>query len=414
MSIALPLEPAEIRANFPAFAEPSLVGWAHFENAGGSYPSARAMDALFAYYRRLKVQPYHPSPAAMEAGEMMDRAYRRLAALYNVPEEAIHFGPSTSQNTYVLARAFARYLRPGAAIIVTNQDHEANSGALRRLATEAFEIREWRVNPETGHLDLKDLDRLLDARVGLVAFPHASNIVGEINPAAAICARIKAAGAISIVDGVAYAPHGPPDISAIGADVYLISTYKTFGPHQGVMVIRPELGKALPNQGHFFNDKAIRKRLTPAGPDHAQVAAAAGIADYYDILAALGGPVPNLGDSFRRAHDLSRAQEAALMAPLLEFLRGRNDIRLIGPREVEGRVPTISIVGNRPGAELAAAMAEHKIMAGGGHFYAARLVEALGIDPDKGVLRLSFLHYTSPAEIERVIDALIKVLKGRP
>ncbi|MEX0860330.1 MAG: aminotransferase class V-fold PLP-dependent enzyme [Cucumibacter sp.] len=413
-SVPLPLDPQTIRAHFPAFAEPSLTGWGFFENSGGSYPCAQVLDRLFTYYRRLKVQPYAPFPASTEAGEAMDFAHERMGKLLNVPTEAIHFGPSTSQNTYVLARAFARYLRPGATIVVTNQDHEANSGALRRLAAEAFEIREWRVNPETGHLDPKDLDRLLDSRVGLVAFPHASNIVGEINPAAEICRRIAGAGAISVVDGVSYAPHGPPDVGAIGADVYLISTYKTYGPHQGVMAVKPDLARALPNQGHYFNDKQLRKRLTPAGPDHAQIAASAGIADYYEALAASPGPIPDGADPFRRAHDLMRAEETALLAPLLEFLRTRNDIRLIGPSTPEGRAPTVAIAGNRPGAELAEQLAAHKIMAGGGHFYSVRLLEALGIDPERGVLRLSFVHYTSPVEIERAIEALIKVFKGRP
>jgi len=410
----LPLDPNAVRAHFPAFAEPGLAGQAFFENAGGSYTCRQVLDILDRFYRRTKVQPHAPYPAAAAAGAAMDRAYERLAEVFNVPVEAIHFGPSTSQNTYVLARAFARYLRPGAAIVVTNQDHEANTGAFRRLASEAFELREWRIDRETGHLDLGDLDRLLDAKVGLVAFPHASNIVGEVNPVAEICSKVAEADAVSVVDGVSYAPHGPPDVAALGADIYLMSTYKTYGPHQGVMCVAPGLGRGLPNQGHYFNDADIRKRLTPAGPDHAQIAAAAGIADYYQALAALGDPAPDAASPFRHADDLMRAQEAALMTPLLEFLTGRGDIRLIGPRTPAGRVPTIAIAASRPGIELAADLAAHGVMAGGGHFYATRLLEALGVAPDHGVLRLSFVHYTAPSEIEKLIAALERVLKGRP
>jgi len=101
---------------------------------------------------------------------------------------------------------------------------------------------------------------------------------------AEITAKARAAGAISVVDGVAAVPHGLPDVEALGADVYLFSTYKTWGPHQGVMVIRPDLAKRAENQGHAFNAGEIHKRLTPAGPDHAQIAALAGIADYLDSI----------------------------------------------------------------------------------------------------------------------------------
>ncbi len=409
----LPLDPAAVRAHFPAFSEPSLDGWAFFENAGGSYPCGEVVDRLADFYRRTKVQPYAPYPAAEAAGEAMEAAYRRLAAVFNVTADAIHFGPSTSANTYALARAFARHFRPGAAIIVTNQDHEANSGAFRRLATEAVEVREWRVDPVTGHLDIAGLERLLDDKVALVAFPHASNIVGEFNPAAEICALVAEAGAISVVDGVATAPHGPPDVAAVGADIYLVSTYKFYGPHLGLMTVRPSLAKALPNQGHYFNDADLGKRLTPAGPDHAQIAAAAGIAEYLEAIAALaGGTEP--ADPYRRAFAAIRAQEQALMAPLVAFLAGRPDVRLIGPAGTGNRAPTFSLATRQPAAELAASLADHKIMAAGGHFYAVRVLEALGIDPAHGVLRLSFLHYTTQDEIDRLIEALKRVLAGRP
>ena len=106
--------------------------------------------------------------------------------------------------------------------------------------------------------------------------------MAQINPVAEIARRAKAAGAVTVVDGVSYAPHGLPDVDALGADVYLFSLYKTYGPHQGLMVIRKPLLEALGNQGHYFNAAYPRKRLVPAGPDHAQVAAARGIAEYFD------------------------------------------------------------------------------------------------------------------------------------
>lgn len=405
------LDLAFVRRQFPAFAEPTLEGWAFFENAGGSYPCRQVVRRLTEFYTKTKVQPYAPYPASRRAGALMDEAYQRLATCLNVGDDEVHFGPSTSQNTYVLAQALRPLWAEGDEIVVTNQDHEANSGAWRRLAATGIVVREWQVDPETGHLDPAGLEALLSERTRLVAFPHASNIVGEINPVAEIAAKARTAGAITVVDGVSYAPHGLPDVEALGVDVYLFSSYKTYGPHQGVMAVRRALAEKAENQGHYFNAADIRKRLIPAGPDHAQIAALAGVADYVDALYTQHFTTNLAADGrARRVHDLMRGHEIALMRPLLDYLAGRNDIRLIGPREPENRAPTIAIHHRRPGEELAAELAEHRIMAGGGSFYADRLVEALGIDPAHGVLRLSFVHYTAPEEVERLIGALDAVL----
>ncbi|MDB5541515.1 MAG: aminotransferase class V-fold PLP-dependent enzyme [Devosia sp.] len=411
MTADLPLDTNLIRAEFPAFREPSLDGWAFLENAGGSYTSQQVLKRLDHYYRATKVQPYGFYPASREAGAAMDLAHRRMAQALNVGMDWIHFGPSTSANTYTLGNAFAGWLKPGDAIVVTNQDHEANSGAWRRLADRGMVIREWKVDPQTGHLDPAALDKLLDSKVRAVCFPHASNIVGEINPVAEIAQKAKSFGAVTVVDGVSYAPHGLPDLLSLGCDIYLFSAYKVYGPHQGVMAVRPSLASELPNQGHFFNETQPRKRLVPAGPDHAQIAASAGIADYLERVGELAGDRVEGANPFRKAHAAIRAQEEILLAPLMEFLRSKNNVRLIGPTDPSKRAPTVSLALSELAIEAADRLSRHKIMAGGGHFYAYRLLEALGLNPGHGVLRLSFTHYTSPAEIQQLIGALDAELK---
>jgi selenocysteine lyase/cysteine desulfurase len=406
MSISLPLDPQLVRAEFPSFRQPDLKDFAFFENAGGSYTCAAVLNRMRAYYWNTKVQPYGSYPASRAAGEAMDEAYRRIAQALNITEDWIHFGPSTSANTYTLGRAFAGWFKGGDAIIVTNQDHEANSGAWRHLVARGVELREWKVNRESGHLDLAELDRLLDSKVRLIAMPHASNIVGEINPVADVVRRARSFGALTVIDGVSYAPHGLPDLLALGCDIYLFSTYKTYGPHQGLMAIRPSIAADLPNQGHFFNETKPRYRLTPAGPDHAQIAASAGIVDYLEKVAGIAGDAVQGPNSHRRAHNAMRAQETILIAPLLEYLRGKNGIRLIGPDDPARKVPTISIVTDRPAAHVAGMISRHNVGVGGGHFYGYRVLEALGVNPAHGVLRLSFVHYTTPEEISRLIAAL--------
>lgn len=402
-----------VRAQFPAFDSPVLSSHAFFENAGGSYPCRAVVERLTRFYTHRKVQPYAPYPASQLAGAEMDEARTRLAEMMNVAREEVSFGPSTSANTYVLAQAVRGWLRDqaGAAIVVTHQDHESNTGVWRRLAEDGVEVREWQIDPQTGSLDPQDLRGLLaDGRVRLVAFPQCSNVVAEINDVTMISAMAREAGARTVVDGVSYAPHGFPDVAALGCDVYLFSAYKTYGPHQGIMVLRQDFGMALPGQAHFFNQSVLYKRHTPAGPDHAQVAACAGMADYVDDLAAHHGITGDAVARNRAVHDLMRAHEMAVIAPLLDYLAARNDLRLIGPRRAEDRAPTVAVALDRDALSVAEALGRDGIACGGGDFYAVRPLAALGVDAAKGVLRMSATHYTSADEVARLIAALDRAL----
>ncbi len=396
-----------VRGQFPAFDEPSLDGWAFFENAGGSYACRQTVDRLHAFYTKTKVQPYAPYPASTEGGRQMDDAYIRLAGVLNVGSDEVHIGPSTSQNTYVLAHSFRSIWADGDEIIVTNQDHEANTGVWRRLADTGIAVKEWKIDPETGVLDPALLESLITERTKLVAFPHCSNIIAHDNPVAAICSTLRARGIVSVVDGVSAAPHGLPDVHALGADIYLFSAYKTWGPHQGVMTVRRSVCDSLTNQSHYFNDDSIRTRLIPAGPDHAQVAAMNGVVDYIDALHEAhfdDGAMPN--ERGQRVHDLIRAREIALLTPLLEFLESRNDVRVLGPTNPEVRLPTVALLSGRDPHDVARDLVEHKVMAGAGNFYGLRAIEGVGIPSDPGVLRVSFVHYTAPEEVEQLITAL--------
>ena len=400
-----------VRAQFPAFSEPSLQGQAFFENAGGSYTCKPVIDRLNRFYTQRKVQPYAPFAASQLAGAEMDEARARLAAILGVDTDELSFGPSTTQNAYVLAQAFRQWMQTGDAIVVTNQDHEANSGPWRRLAEEGIDVREWQIDPETGSLDPLDLENLLDERVRLVCFPHCSNVVGEINPVTEITAIAHASGAFVCVDGVSHAPHGLPNVGDLGPDIYLFSAYKTYGPHQGCMVIRRNLGEMLPNQAHYFNEGVLYKRFTPAGPDHAQIAASAGIADYLDHLCDHHGG-PETGAAARGAfvHDLMRSHEKTLLQPLLDAVKDRNAMRLIGPSDATRRVPTVALALNTAAGPVVTEFAKNGVMAGYGDFYAVRPLKAMGVDPNHGVLRLSFTHYTSQQEINHLLEVIDRVL----
>ena len=240
-----------VRSQFPAFSSPELDGQAFFENAGGSYMCQQVIDRFDRYFTHRKVQPYGFFAASIEAGEEMDSATRRMAHYLNVNEDEVMFGPSTSQNTYVLTQGFLKKMQPGDAVIISQQEHEANTGAWHRLAGHGMDVRVWPIDPDSGRLSLDDLRPLLDEKVHFVAMTHCSNVVAEINPVRAVADLVHAAGAILLVDGVSYCPHGLPDVDALGADIYLFSTYKTYGPHQGVMVVRQSARERLAPQAHY-------------------------------------------------------------------------------------------------------------------------------------------------------------------
>jgi len=399
-----------VRRQFPAFQSPSLEGQAFFENAGGSYMCQQVIDRFQRYFHDRKVQPYGFFKASIEAGEEMDLAHDRLARYLNVRSDEVMFGPSTSQNTYVLAQAFLGRLQEGDQIIVSEQEHEANTGAWRRMESLGITVTIWPIDPDSGRLDISVLMGLMTDRIRIVAMTHCSNVVAEIHDVRAVADLAHDAGAILVVDGVSYCPHGLPDVAALGADIYLFSLYKTYGPHQGAMVIRDSARSLIAPQAHYFNRDYPHKYMVPAGPDHAQVAASNGIFDYFDAIDAHHGGADD-GQRPHRVETLFRQAEVENLKLVLDYLNARNDIRLIGPGDANIRASTVAFQSKHHQAEdIAKKLADHGIMAGAGDFYAVRPLEAMGIKIEDGVVRLSFVHYTSRDEINKMLTALDAVL----
>lgn len=414
MSLSGPLDLDFTRSQFPAFAIPDNEGQSFFDNAAGSYACRQTIDALGDFYTATKVQPYSAFGPSRVAGERMDRSRRRWAEALGVETDEVVFGPSTSMNTYVLAQAFGDVLGPDDEVIVTNQDHEANTGSTRRMAERVgCTMREWTTDPETGLLDIDDFESLLSERTRLVTMPHASNIVGKENDVARVCELAHSVGARVIVDGVSFAPHGIPDVAALGADVYLFSLYKVFSVHQGLMVIRRELSDELPNQSHFFNVSEPSLRQNPAGPDHAQVACSDAVLDYIETLHAHhgGSADASLREQVAGVTALWQQHEDSLTPILLDAVHSNDTFRLLGPETLDGtpghRCPTIAFSPSsmEPG-EVELALVERGVQTSAHHFYGWRVLEGMGIDPTRGCVRLSFVHYTSPADVERVVTAL--------
>ena len=409
----MPLAIDFVRRQFPAFQAPETARWAFFENAGGSYVPRQVIDRLTHFFQYTKVQPYGPFPSSAAAGEAIEAGYRAVADLLNAEADDLTLGPSTTLNCYVLAQALRPLLKPGDEIVVTNQDHEANIGCWRRLEEFGVVIREWSIDPLSGELPISDLEALVNERTRLVCFTLCSNIVGTMNDVAAICDLARRVGALTVGDGVSFAPHRLLDVRQTPLDVYLFSTYKTFGTHIGVMWIRPEVVTRLRPQGHYFNDDKPHYRLNPAGPLHAEIAALAGLREYLETVYDhhFGAVAADAHGKARQVFDLFALHETRLANRLLDALRSMPDVRIIGRpvAETGRRAATISFVRQgMPSEEVTRRLAQDHIAARHGHFYALRCLEALGIENPEvsGVVRVSLVHYNSEDEVARLVDSL--------
>ncbi len=404
-----------LRQQFPVFQHPDYGQWAYFENAGGSQAPRQVQDAMAHAFNLIKVQPYYPYGPSEELGHTLDEATTFLAEAMNAGGGyTITYGPSTTANTYMTAQGMRPHLKAGDEIVVSNQEHEANAGAWHRLAdASGVTVREWQVDPETARLSIDGLRPLLSDKTKLLAFTHCSNVVGEIHDVAAIVALAQSAGARVVVDGVAYAPHRMPDVTALSADAYCFSAYKTFAAHQGVMAIKTDWLESLENQGHYFNGIYAEKRLNPVGPQHAEIASIVGLKEFYaDLYTHHFGETPSGSASkwVNQVNDLLHAQEVEIAAPLVAFLADHPKLRLFGPEEMMfgKRAPTIAFApkdGSDPRV-LTKALADAKVGAAAGHFYAHRLMKAVGVTPDVGVARISLLAYNTKAEVTRAIEAI--------
>jgi len=409
----MPLAIDFVRRQFPAFQAPETARWAFFENAGGSYVPRQVIDRLTYFFQYTKVQPYGPFPSSAAAGEAMEAGYRAVAELLNAEADDLTLGPSTTLNCYVLAQALRPLLQSGDEIIVTNQDHEANIGCWRRLEEFGLVVREWRIDPVSGELAVGDLEPLVNDRTRLICFTLCSNIVGTMNDVAAVCDLARQAGALTVGDGVSFAPHRLLDVRRTGLDVYLFSTYKTFGAHLGVMWGRPEVMARLRPQGHYFNDDKPRYRINPAGPLHAEIAALAGIKEYLETLYMhhFGDAAVGPHSKARRVFDLFALHETRLANRLLDALRSMPDVRVIGRTVAETgrRAATISFVKQGMASEeVTRRLAEDHVAARHGHFYALRCLEALGIEnaATSGVVRISLVHYNTDDDVSQLMDSL--------
>ena len=403
-----------VKAQFPAFKDPLSSKWSFFENAGGSYVPINVIKHLNNFMTSTKVQPYAEFDISKIAGNNMDKATELFAEMINARKDEIIIGASTTMNMYVLSNAMKHFIKPGDEVIVTNQDHEANIGAWRRLESYGAVIKEWKINTENAELEIEDLKALLTNKTKIVAVTHCSNIVGSINNLQSIAKLVHKYNAFLVGDGVSYAPHGLPNVKDLDVDFYTFSLYKTYGPHLGLLYGKKEILNQLPNQNHEFLEGDVPYTLNPGGPNHEELSCLVGIYEYFNNLYNHHFPDENntLRKKIEKINELISNHEEQIANPLLEYLNSRNDIKLIGKKKIENknRAPTIAFTFvNQSSKKISDQLVKNGIATRNDNFYAWRCLKALGIDVDDGVVRTSMVHYNTHEDVEKLISVLKKI-----
>ncbi|WP_154232167.1 cysteine desulfurase-like protein [Pseudomonas syringae] len=406
------LDMSYVRSQFPMLAD----GYAYLDNAGGSAVLGRVADRVRDYLLNSSVQLGASYGGSVSAGERVMQARESVAQLINAyhPEECV-MGGSTTHLLQILCRAIAPSINSGDEIIVTNCDHEANIGPWQRLCEErGATLRVWSVDPSSLDLELKDLDALLNSRTRYVAMTHASNILGSVNPVAEVARRVHAVGGKLCVDAVAYAPHRLVDVQASGADYYVFSFYKVFGPHFAVLWGHRDALLELPSLNHFFiGQEVIPYKLQPGNLNYELSYGCMGISDYLLDIGRRLGATGTPRQVMQAAFDAFEVQEDLLAETLLAFLRDAPGVRIIGkPRVTAGdRVPTISFVVEGVQSEaIVRRIDAEQIGIRFGDFYARHLIEELGLTQHGGVVRVSIAHYNTVDEMQRLVEHLARAI----
>jgi cysteine desulfurase family protein (TIGR01976 family) len=409
---------SQIRADFPAL-ERRHEGHpvAYFDGPGGTQVPRMVVYAIAEYLTSHNANTHWSFPTSNETDTALARSRHALADFLNASPGEVSFGANMTTLTMHLTRALGRTLGPGDAVILTELDHHANIDPWRTLIRDrGVEVHHVKMIPETGQLDWDDLDRsLTDHRTRLLAISAASNALGTINDVARAVAMAREAGALTFVDAVHYAPHQLVDVRAWGCDFLACSAYKFYGPHIGVLYGRREEIEALDVPKLEPAPNTAPERLETGTQNHEGIVGAAAAVDYLASLASEpseADPLPRR-ERLQAVFDALHDRGSSLLSRLWEGLSGINGVRLFGPPPDAPRTPTLAFaVGDVPSSEVSRLLACRGVFASHGDFYATTVVRRLGV-AEQGLVRIGCACYTTEEEIDRVVEGVHAIVRGR-
>jgi cysteine desulfurase/selenocysteine lyase len=394
-----------VKADFPIFARRfggrELI---YLDSGATSQKPQAVIEAQAEHLRRHNANVHRGVYAlAQEADAAYDEARRRVAAFVGGDPRTTIFTKNVTEAINLVAYSWGRAnVGPGDAVLITQMEHHANLVPWQVLCRErSAELRYLELD-ERGELSLAQLDaELARGDVKLVAFAHISNVLGTINPVAEMTARIRAAGALSLVDGAQAVPQMPVDVRSLGADFYGWTGHKALGP-TGVGVLHgsePLLERMEPFltggdmiasvdfQSVSWNELPYKFEAgTPP------IAEAVGLGAAVDYLGALG-------------MERVRAHERSLTAYMLERLAEVPGLRVVGPPEADrrGGLASFTIEGIHP-HDVAELADRGGVCIRAGHHCAQPLMRCLGVG---ATARASVGVYNDASDVDALVDALL-------
>jgi cysteine desulfurase family protein (TIGR01976 family) len=433
-----PLAPAlglaRIRAQFPALAQ-FVNGHpaAFLDGPGGTQVPQRVIEAISDYLRRDNANTGGAYATSRHTDAMIAAARAAMADFLHCGSDEIVFGPNMTSLTFMISRAIGRELNAGDEILVTRLDHDANVSPWLAMAEDRGVTVRWaEIHDEDCTLDIRDLASKINAKTRLVAVGYASNAVGTINPVKEIVQLAHKAGALAYIDAVHYGPHGLIDVAALDCDFLVVSTYKFFGPHMGVLFGKREhLQRLRPYKVRPLTE-TIPFRWEHGTLNHECIAGITACVDYIADLGrdcgahptntALGG-APSSGSVVQKterraaieaAYTAIHEHERALVERALTGLQKIPGAKIYGindPARMNERCGTLAVrIDGYTPLELATKLGERGIFTWDGNYYALNLTEHLDVEKSGGFLRIGLVHYNTAEEVDRLLAALCEIV----
>jgi cysteine desulfurase family protein (TIGR01976 family) len=389
-----------VRALYPALAD----GYAYLDGAAGTQVPQAVVDAIAGAYRQGIGNAGGAFPASGRSDAIVAACRGAVADLVGGDPDGVVLGPNMTTLTYRLAAALAAGWGAGDEVVVSRLDHDANVRPWLQVAARCGATVRWaEVDLATGELPVEQYDALLSPRTRLVAVTAASNVLGTRPDVAAIAVRAHAVGALTYVDGVHAAAHGPVDAAALGADLFAISAYKWSGPHVGAVVADPALLATLRPDKLASSPDRVPERFEQGTSPFADLAGVVAAVEHLASLdtAATGTRRQRLLASMGAAE----AHELELFGVLLDGLEAMAHVTTYGKAARRTATAYFTVAGLLPRA-VAERLSARKVNVWNGHNYAWELTGALGIRDAGSAVRAGLVHYNDRADVDRLLEGV--------
>jgi cysteine desulfurase/selenocysteine lyase len=403
-SFESPLDWQSVRADFPILSRELSGGFplVYLDSANSSQKPVQVVQAIEDHYLKHNA---NVARAMHQLGAEATAAYEggrdKVAAFIGAPNrDEIVFTKNASEALNLAAHTLGASLKPGDEVVISEMEHHSNIVPWQLACERTGATLKWFGVTDEGRLDQSNIDELLTERTKVVSLTWVSNMLGTINPITEIATKAHAVGATVVVDASQAVPQFPVDVSTLGADLLAFTGHKAVGPTGiGVLWGRYDLLAQLPP---FLGGGEMIEIVRMTGSTYAPppsrfeagtppIAQAVGLGAALDYLAGIG-------------MDKIAAHEQAVTAYALEGLKTVPGLTILGPTEAVERGGAISfeLEGVHP-HDVATVLDTRGIAVRAGHHCARPVHERFGVQSST---RASFYLYTTPEEIDALVDGL--------